>query len=361
MFELLERREIHLTTIALICKHLTPENHLELLREARGKTKRELLEFLARRFPKATEPNQLRALPLPAGSFAAGPTGALEPFSEHVYRLHLNIDAETLGELELARDLMSHANPSGDLSVVLKRALKALVAELKKQRFGQVSRPRRSARRTAAPPSSAESISEAAGSPITARSSANATQRGEADSESAAKSLGGVQRSGPNLGQPKSETCAPGRGEAGVGAGELKLEVGETRLGAGEPKLEVGEARLGAEEPRSDADQARPGAGELKPDEDLNLERRTGAGQKGRRRIASEVRRELLARDGLRCTFVSGDGHRCRARAFVQIHHEQAWAKGGADTFENLRLLCAGHNRMLGECEFGAVRLERAG
>ncbi|HXK18438.1 MAG TPA: HNH endonuclease [Polyangiaceae bacterium] len=59
------------------------------------------------------------------------------------------------------------------------------------------------------------------------------------------------------------------------------------------------------------------------------------------------------ARDGLCCTFTSADGQRCSARAFLQIHHEHAWAKGGSDTLDNLRLLCGSHNRLLAELEFG--------
>ena len=39
-------------------------------------------------------------------------------------------------KLEAARDLMRHANPEGDLAVVLERALDLLVAEL--QRIGRV-------------------------------------------------------------------------------------------------------------------------------------------------------------------------------------------------------------------------------
>src|SRR4051812_13472674 len=53
VFELLEKRELHLTAIALLAKHLTAENHRELLFAARGQTKQQILESLARRWPKA--------------------------------------------------------------------------------------------------------------------------------------------------------------------------------------------------------------------------------------------------------------------------------------------------------------------
>src|SRR5262245_38808456 len=42
VFELLERREIHLTALVLLNRYLTDDNHAELLAEARGKSKRAL-------------------------------------------------------------------------------------------------------------------------------------------------------------------------------------------------------------------------------------------------------------------------------------------------------------------------------
>ena len=140
VFELLERREIHLTTIALIAKHLTAENHRELLAEVSGKTKRQVLELLARRYPKAEASSHVRKLPLRTGALAAGPTGILEPLSADAYRLQLNVSAVLQRKLEHARDLMSHANPSGDLAVVVERALDVLLEKLQGRRFGQTKR-----------------------------------------------------------------------------------------------------------------------------------------------------------------------------------------------------------------------------
>lgn len=79
LYELLERREIHLTNIAPISKHLTAENHAELLREAGKLSKRELLMALARRAPRPDVPSQLRRLPASPSVVALGPTGSLEP------------------------------------------------------------------------------------------------------------------------------------------------------------------------------------------------------------------------------------------------------------------------------------------
>ena len=79
-----------------------------------------------------------------------------------------------------------------------------------------------------------------------------------------------------------------------------------------------------------------------------------------RAHIANDVRHVVVARDGLRCSYVGSDGSRCKARGFLQLHHEHAWAKGGADASDNLRLLCAQHNRLLAEQEYGRQAIERA-
>jgi hypothetical protein len=250
VFELLERRAIHLTNIAPLTKHLTAENHLELLGEAGRLSKRELLRWLARRYPQPEVSSHIRKLPdrelasrrlVPgAGAVSAGPTGSLEPRSETHYRLQLNTPERVKAKLELARDLMSHANPSGDLVVVIERGLELLIAHLQKTRLGQTSRPRK-------------------------------------------------QRDREDLEQSKSSSLSSAR-----------------------------------------------------------------------RSIPRETLRRLVERDGPCCTFVGDDGTRCTGRAFLEIDHRQARARGGPDTFGNLRWLCRAHNQLLAEEAFGKARVRRA-
>ncbi len=270
VFELLERRDIHLTNIAPLAKHLTRENHVELFREAARLSKRELLRWLARRYPQPEVTNCIRKLrdrgPLPrvllpkAGAVSAGPTGSLEPRSETHYRLQLNTPERVKAKLELARDLMSHANPSGDLVAVVERGLDLLIAQLQKARFGQASRPRR---KPATPPVVDESASAR---PI--------------------------------------------------------------------------EPRAGREE--------------------LDRSDRSKSARRTRKHIAHETKRQVVARDGLCCSYVGDDGIRCGARAFLEIDHQQPWARGGPDTFDNLRLLCRAHNQLLAEEQFGKTQVQRA-
>jgi 5-methylcytosine-specific restriction endonuclease McrA len=71
------------------------------------------------------------------------------------------------------------------------------------------------------------------------------------------------------------------------------------------------------------------------------------------RHIPASVRRSVALRDGHRCTFVSDDGHRCGEMAFVEFHHDHAYARGGRHDVDNIRLLCRAHNALLAERDFG--------
>ena len=47
---------VHLTAVRRLAPHLTPENHVEVLQSARGKTKREVEEIVARLAPQPDVP-----------------------------------------------------------------------------------------------------------------------------------------------------------------------------------------------------------------------------------------------------------------------------------------------------------------
>src|SRR5450432_1991266 len=76
VFGMIESRRIHLTAVCLLRDYLTPENHLELLAEASNKTKFQVQELLARRFPRPDVVSRIRKLPSPAVSPPALMTGA---------------------------------------------------------------------------------------------------------------------------------------------------------------------------------------------------------------------------------------------------------------------------------------------
>jgi hypothetical protein len=71
------------------------------------------------------------------------------------------------------------------------------------------------------------------------------------------------------------------------------------------------------------------------------------------RHIPTALRREVWARDGGRCAFVSADGRRCEERGRLEFHHVEPFALGGTATAENIQLRCRSHNAYEGRLIFG--------
>jgi len=71
------------------------------------------------------------------------------------------------------------------------------------------------------------------------------------------------------------------------------------------------------------------------------------------RYIPQEIRRKVWVRDGGRCTYQSSSGKRCGEKGFLEMDHIEPFALGGLSTEENLRLLCARHNKWRAEKTFG--------
>jgi 5-methylcytosine-specific restriction endonuclease McrA len=84
--------------------------------------------------------------------------------------------------------------------------------------------------------------------------------------------------------------------------------------------------------------------------------KRSEAAKSGSRRIPAAVRREVWARDGARCTFVSGDT-RCDETGFLELHHRVPFAAGGPSTVQNLQLRCRAHNAYEAARDFPDWRL----
>lgn len=73
--------------------------------------------------------------------------------------------------------------------------------------------------------------------------------------------------------------------------------------------------------------------------------------------IPAALRDRVHVRDG-RCTYVAADGKRCNSPHTLQIDHVTPVARKGAAVVENLRLLCAEHNRMEADKLMGVRRRE---
>jgi hypothetical protein len=148
----IERSELHLSTLAFVREHLTEENCDEVIAEIAGKSRREVEGILARRAPKPDVPSMIRKLPEPAQATLApvaappprgrGPA-RLAPLSPGRHKVEFTASDELRADIERARELMRHRNPSGDLEVIFAAAMKAFLTQLEKQRFRKTTRPRK--------------------------------------------------------------------------------------------------------------------------------------------------------------------------------------------------------------------------
>ena len=133
---------------------------------------------------------------------------------------------------------------------------------------------------------------------------------------------------GSALGQGAGRGSAPGQGAGrGSALGQRAGRGSAPGQGAGRGSA------LGQEAGRGSAPGQRAGRG-------------SALGQANSRYIPAEVKRLVWARDQGRCSYVNPKtGQRCGSRYMLQMDHIEPYALGGRSTKENMRLLCAGHNR----------------
>ena len=384
----IERGEVHLCALYALRKHLTSDNVDELLREASGKSTREVEQMVAARFPRpdvpaCVEPVATHAtlspvsplsvsmpspvsvvatrsdaalgwsLSLAASSAPApGPRSRVEPLSATRFRIEVTVSATTKETIDRIKDLMRHRNPTGDLETILDASLVLLLAQLEKERLGKTARPRRRkpAELTNACASSASTHAEsAARAPTLARAC-----RGDGGRPEHPRALGdhdarpGWTRTcggdGRQWAMPmRSETttqapCAHGLADAGSG----NRGVPEPGPASAEPNA----AEPAASTPTTKA--ARPTA---------STTHATKAARPGSRYVPTELRREVFARDGEQCTYVGPDGDRCPARGYLELDHIHPKALGGTETAANLRVRCRAHNALYAEQVFGRAHV----
>jgi hypothetical protein len=190
VLELLRCGSITITTVGLLARHLTDENHRAVLESSCGLKKAEVEELVARLRPLADVPASLRKLPAttPTPDLAVGSADTVvtvtvstpvtngtamsrppsTPLARHAaaarpvplspdrYKYQLTIDTETRDLLSRAKELLRHADPRADDEALLKRALQLLVAELSRTKFSAcrkdgTARPAASRQHSAAP------------------------------------------------------------------------------------------------------------------------------------------------------------------------------------------------------------------
>jgi hypothetical protein len=115
--------------------------------------------------------------------------------------------------------------------------------------------------------------------------------------------------------------------------------------------------RFGAERPRPRRRDSGKGESAVGDGEHT---RQSGAEAKPLSRyIPATTRRAVFERDQGRCTHVDERGQRCRETSRMQIHHLEAFAKGGRHELSKLSLRCEAHNALAAEDDFGRAYIER--
>jgi len=174
LFEMVARGEIHLSGVHRLKAHLTPENHEQVLAQAKHKTIREIDELVARLAPRPDVPSTLRKLPQPSQSLRAAPQltavplGAPqpttvqpvapapapssvpvprpspepEPLAPGRYKLQVTLSADARGQLKQLQDLLVHQLPSRDPAAIVERALGVLLSQVLRKKAGITDKPR---------------------------------------------------------------------------------------------------------------------------------------------------------------------------------------------------------------------------
>ena len=206
LLTLLTEGRLHLTAIAKLAPHLTPENREVLLERAVHRSKRQIEELVAEISPRPDAPALMRKLPdrrqkvtepsdvtitvfagesglrpdavaaselerRPGGRAGAGvdrlSPGAsvrlasprtrpavVEPLAPARYKVQFTASAELHDKLERLRGLMRSSVPDGDLATIIEQAVTEKLQRLEARRFARTQAPRKTLSDRASSPTS---------------------------------------------------------------------------------------------------------------------------------------------------------------------------------------------------------------
>jgi 5-methylcytosine-specific restriction endonuclease McrA len=180
ILELLASGSLTLTSVRLLGKHLTEENHQSVLAKARDRSRREIDVLIAALAPRPDIPSTVRKLPtatpLQSGGassamtsmpstgaspamtslpFAAGaaidpppsplpatPRPIVQAWAPERYRVQFTIGQETHEKLRRLQELLRREIPNGDPGAIFDRALTMLLDKVEKAKLGAADNPR---------------------------------------------------------------------------------------------------------------------------------------------------------------------------------------------------------------------------
>jgi hypothetical protein len=328
--------DVHLSAIKLLAPHLTQDNHAQLLERVRGMTKREIEVLVAELAPKPDVPARMRKLP----ERALKPVAAFDFAAVRASTVAATIAvppsavASTTGMAPLAAalapedaPLASQALPAAELAApafaLQPLPARAVSTPLSPGRFkleltlGQDAHDQllqlQALFRHQNPSGDLTSIVERAISELLERTMKRRFAQTRASAKKLARSHDAREARDEDDAAP-SDTPCEGRDDGTPALTTPRDEPAEA------------EVAVAAEHPASLPES---------------------------RYVPRKVLREVFARDGGQCAFVSPEGRRCCAREFLEVHHHEPFARGGKATVDNLRLSCRAHNQFLAELDYG--------
>jgi hypothetical protein len=319
ILDLLASGSLSLTSVRLLAKHLTAENHQSVLARAKHRTRREIEALVAELAPRPDLPSTVRRLPcfratpsLPEGQCpgrAAGPASGHAPApgpgpamtsepcasattiapspsalpatprpivqasAPERYRVQFTIGKETHEKLRRLQALLRREIPDGDPGAIFGRALTVLLERVERTKLAAAAKPRPN------------------------------------------RPVGPKTGPSPAVG-PETDPNPP-------------------VVPVADPKPPI--------RPGTDTEVRKPGMPSLPPAPLVPLSRT----------VPREVKREVWRRDAGQCAFVSSTGRRCAESTFLEFHHVRPYAMRGPATLANISLRCRRHNQYEAEMIFG--------
>ncbi len=197
VLDLVARGELHLSAIHLLARHLTAENHLQVLERARHKSSREVERLIAELAPRADVASRIRAMPRPRGADAANDrpsvaadttsmdfeqagsagdrgtstdresvgcssnrpdsevvglaiapqsaqpaTKPIVPLSPRRYKIEITVDEATHDKLRSLQDLLGRSTTGRDAAAIISRAIDVLLVRTLARKAGSTDRPK---------------------------------------------------------------------------------------------------------------------------------------------------------------------------------------------------------------------------
>jgi hypothetical protein len=170
ILDLLTSGEVSLTSVRLLGRYLTPENHQAVLAKAKGRSRQQIEALMAELAPQPDVPSSVRKLPvltaMPSASaplapatpnLSSEPTAAIAPSpaafvptprpivratAPERYRVQFTIGAETHEKLRRVQALLRREILDGDPGAIFDRALTLLLDKVEKTKLGAAARPR---------------------------------------------------------------------------------------------------------------------------------------------------------------------------------------------------------------------------